>query len=849
MFSLTIKSIRARKMRFALTGVAVMLGVAFMTGTLVLTDTIERSYDDVAGNVYKATDAVVRSSRHVRGGGGPNGHAREVWGTVDDATLAAVRSARGVRAAEPRQADVAVVVGRDGRLLDSNPNQAAPIAMGWQQSSALNPMRVVAGHAPRAADEVVVDARSARTGRFAVGDPVRVLGATGVHELRLAGIVTYGDSDSAAGAQVVAFTPATAASVFGTPGRYQAIQVVASRGVSQTQLVENLKEVLRDRTTEVITGAAAVEENRKDAGASFAFVNTFLMVFAIVALVVGSFVIYNTFSITVVQRTRETALLRAIGARRKQVTRSVLFEAALTGVLASVAGVLLGTGTAHGLRRVLEGFGVELPPGGIVVQPSALTTAMLVGVVVTLVAAYLPARKAAKTAPIDALRDVAVERRGASWARAAAGLVTTGVGAASIAAGLAGGNVGGVGLGALAVFVGVAMLGPVIASRFARVLGWPLPRLRGVAGALARENAARNPKRTSATASALMIGVGLVALITVFAASARSSISAAIDTAMRSEFIVNTRIRAGGLSPEVARRIDALPETGPVTALRFTTATIDGEAVDLAAFDTATMARNGEMKVRSGDVSSMGTHDVALEDKEAKRRHLRIGDPITVSFAETGPQPMRVAVLYGIDQPLGKFAISMAAYDANFTTRVDSSVMVPVAPGVSTGEARHAIEKVLSDYPTAKLLTRDGFKGSVAAQIDNALNLVYVLLAMALIIAFFGIANALTLSVHERTRELGVLRALGMARGQVRSSVRWESVLVALLGTTLGIVIGLGFSWALVTSMRGEGFTELAIPGAQLAGIAVVAAGAAVVAAALPARRAARLDVLRAIGD
>jgi putative ABC transport system permease protein len=335
----------------------------------------------------------------------------------------------------------------------------------------------------------------------------------------------------------------------------------------------------------------------------------------------------------------------------------------------------------------------------------------------------------------------------------------------------------------------------------------------------------------------------------VFAASARASVANSIDTAMKGNYIVDTHFSMGGLNPRVARQIDALPETAAVTSLRYTTASVGDHAKDVTAFDTATVERTVRMQLRRGDVTHMGVHDIAVQENEAKANHVKIGDTVLVTFPETGAQKMHVLAEYSTKEPLGAYAISMSAFDANVAAHVDNNVVVSVTPGVSMRDARQAIDKVLAEYPTAKLLTKTQFKGSIANQINQILNLVYVLLAMALVIAFFGIANTLALSVYERTREFGLLRAVGMGRAQVRSTVRWESVLIALLGTTLGTAIGLGFSWALVTAMQGQGFNQLSIPVIQLAAIAGFAAVAAVVAAALPARRAARLDVLAAIGD
>jgi putative ABC transport system permease protein len=844
MFSLTLKSIRAKKVRFALTSVAVVLGVAFMVGTMVLTQTIKASYDGIVDNVYATTDAVVRSDRTIQG----ENDASEVRGTVSADVLARVRATDGVAAVEGRIQGVAAVLGHDGGLIDSSANRSTPIALGWMDTPSLNPMDVVAGHAPRAPDEVVIDRATRRAGDFAVGDTVRVVGPSGSAAYQLVGVVTYGGADDAAGAPVVAFTPETAAAVLGTPGRYSAIQVVAEPGVSDATLVANLRRSVADDSVGVLTGPEAAAEARAAAGSSLEFMSVFLMTFAITAVVVGAFVIHNTFSITVAQRTREHALLRALGAKRGQITRSVLLEAVATGAFAAAVGVGVGIGLAEGLRYLLESFGLSLPEGGLVVPTGAILIAMVVGVVTTVVAAYLPARKAAKVAPIEALRDVARESGGVSRRRVVTGGVVLALGVVGVVMGLSGGNGGAIGLGALGVFVGASVVGPAVVRPFVGTVARPFTSTRSITGTLARENAVRNPRRTAATASALMIGIALVALITVFAASTRASVSSQIDTAMKGDYIVRTQYGMGGVSPEVADRIDALPETAWVTSLRYGSARSEGSTKDISAVDPTTVEHTVYTNVRAGSMAQLGTNGVSVYEKEAVAHNLAVGDTVTLEFPESGARELRVVAIHGTQVPLGDYVVSIDTFAANVAANVDDDVVVANAPGVSMAEARRAIDGVLVDYPTADLLTRDEFKGSVAGEISSMLNLIYVLLAMALVIAFFGIANTLALSVFERTRELGLLRAVGMARAQVRSVVRREAVIVALLGASIGTVIGLGFSWALVQALADQGFDKWAVPVGPLAVIVVLSAAAAVVAAALPARRAARLDVLAAIG-
>ncbi len=845
MFRLTVSALRGKKTRLFLSAAAIALGVAFMTGTLVLTDTLGRAYDNIATNAYSGTDAVVRSDRVAA-----SSTDLKVRGTVDDRTVAAVRGANGVAAAEPLVEGVAQLVGADGKLIDSNRNRATPIATAWYQSPELNPMDLVAGHAPVHANEVVIDRRSARMGHLAVGDRVGVVTATGSSPYVVAGVATYGGADDAGGAHVVAFAPRVAATVLGTSGAYDAIQVVAAPGVSQAAVVDHIRTAISDAGidhTEVITGAAATAEARKQSHENVAFLNAFLLAFAFVALFVGSFVIANAFSMTVAQRTREHALLRAIGASKRQVVRSVVGESVVTGLIASVVGVGMGIGTASALKALLSGMGLDLPAAPLVVSGRVFVIGIAVGTIVTVLATYLPARRSAKVAPVAAMRDVAVESTRRSAKRTIIGIAITVAGAALIAAGLTGGGIAPVGMGAVTCFFGVAVLGPVIAPVIAEVLGAPMVRFAGVTGSIARENARRNPKRTARTASSLMIGLGLVVFITVVTASFKASFTATVDNTLTSEWIVSTEFGQGGVSPAVAHAIDALPETSVVSPMRYTVGTIDAAPADLAAFDPKTIAHVVKLDVAAGRIADLGTRGIAVRTDTAKAHGWKVGDPITVTFPETGARPLTVAAVYDTREPLGPYAITMATYDANVTDHTDRFVFVADAPGVSRSTASAAIEKVLADYPTAELQTGSEFAKTAASGINQLLNLVYALLAMAVLIALFGIANTLALSVHERTRELGLLRAVGMGRRQVRTAVRYESVIISMLGTTMGMAVGIGFAAAIVHALRSEGVDRLTLPFGTLGVILVVGAIVGIVSAAFPASRAAKLDILEAL--
>jgi putative ABC transport system permease protein len=444
------------------------------------------------------------------------------------------------------------------------------------------------------------------------------------------------------------------------------------------------------------------------------------------------------------------------------------------------------------------------------------------------------------------MRDVAVDSSGRSVGRVVFGTLAGIAGGLLLVAGL-NGSAPGFALGALAMLTAVVALGPVLATRFTRLIGAPVATLRGMTGVLARDNASRNPKRTAATASSLMIGVALVVLITVFAASARTSINANIDDNLRSDWLVVSVQQQGGLSTDLATRLEALPEIGSVTGMRYTGAALEGTSIQVAGVDPAVLDEHLDAGVVDGSLADLGDHGLGVHERTATEHGWHLGDEIVIEFAETGPQHFTLAMVHTLRDPLGDYVVSHRAFEANVAQPHDDFVMATNAPGTTSHAARAAIEGVLADFPSGTLHTPGEFKESIAGEIDRMLNLIYVLLVLAVVIALFGIANTLALSVVERTRELGLLRAVGMQRSQVRAAVRWEAVLIALLGTALGTALGLGFGWVLVQALADEGIGVLAVPVARLGVIVAVAALAAVAAAALPARRAARLDVLDAI--
>jgi putative ABC transport system permease protein len=836
MLKTTISGLVARKLRLFATAFAVLLGVAFMAGTFVLTDTIQRTFHDLFGSVYVHTDAVIRGPA-ARGTSGLDAQRPP----VDQGMVRTVSAVPGVRAAEGNVMGYAQLVDQQGKAVGT-----AQYAYGlnWNQVTQLNPFNLVAGRAPRSNGEVAINKAAADQGRLAVGEEATVLVQKGPQRLRIVGIVRFGTADSIASGNGVLFTQAAAQRLIAEPGKFDDIGVVADRGVSQEQLRDRLAAALPG--TDVVTGKAIVKESDRDIKQAVKGLNRGLLAFALIALFVGSFIIYNTFSILVAQRGREMALLRAIGASRRQVLGSVLLEAIAVGLIAALLGVVAGIGVAAGLRALLGAFKLlEIPAGASVVSPRTVLVSLLTGVLVSAASAVLPARRAAKAPPVAAMRDLAQDGAGRSRRRFLIGAAVTAAGVACLSLGLASHSqraVVAVGLGAAVIFIGVAVLGPVIARPASRLIGAPLPVLKGMPGTLARENAVRNPKRTSATAAALMIGVSLVAFIAIFGSSTRKSLNADVDKTFTSDFLIDTGSFAA-LSPDLARRLTRLPEVQAASGVRNSTAEVAGTASELVAVDPANYGRIVDLGVTGGRLEDLDSDGIAVRGTVARAKGWSVGDPVRVRFAKTGEQRLTVAAIFDKQVDGANYLLGLPAYDANFTDQLDGKVLVKRADGVSISAARATVERVTADYPTARVQDRIEYKRAQSADFDKELGLLYVLLALAVLIALLGIANTLALSVFERTRELGLLRAIGMARRQVRAMVRWESVIIALFGTCMGLVIGLFFSWAMVRADK----IALTVPAGQLAAGALVAAVAGVIAAILPARRASKLDVLGAI--
>ncbi|MFI0089437.1 ABC transporter permease [Streptomyces bobili] len=844
---LSASSLRAHKRRFAGTFLAVLLGVAFLAGTLVMGDTLRASFDSLFGNATAGTAAVVRGADTIT----TPGESQGVRKPVGTALVGTVEAVPGVAAAAPDIKGAGQLVGRDGEPIGG---QGPPTLAGnWIDDPDLNPYRLAEGRAPARSGEVVVNRGAAEKGGLRLGDTT-VLRTPDPVRVTVVGLATFGGEDGMAQVTFTGMTRADAEKYLtARPGQAASIVVRADPGVGERELVDRLTPAL-PTGVEAITGQESARENTDMIASQFlTLFTTFLLVFSGVALLVATFSIHNTFAIVVAQRTRENALLRALGASRRQITAVTLIEAAVVAVTASVVGLAGGVGIAAGLQALFPAIGFPFPEGDLVITGPSLALPLAVGVLVCLGSALLPAVRAGRTAPLAALRETAVDTSGASRSRAVtgAGLLALAV-AVTLTGVLVAPSVWLAGSGAALALAGFVVLGPVASTTAVRVLGSPLGRLRGVTGALARRNALRSPKRTAATASALMIGVAVVALFTVFGASLKATMDQTVSRSFAGDVAVSTpSFGAGGsgLSPRLAPAVAALPEVDTAVGLGRGVAEVDGRGRALTVTDPAALERSFDLGAVEGNLRALGADGIAITREEADRQGLAPGDTARLTFTDGRTTPFTVRAVYGQSELVGDYVITRAAWAPHRTQDADTLVAVTFADGVGADTGKAAVEQVAERFGNPDVQTRDEYARSSADGIDMMLTLVYALLALAVLIALLGIANTLTLAVHERTRELGLLRAVGQTRSQLRAMVRWESVLVAAFGTAGGLLLGTFLGWVLVRASDGasDSAFAFALPPAQLAVVALVGLAAGALAGLRPARRAARLDVLRAI--
>ena len=852
MLKVTLRGLMAHKVRLIATAISVLLGVAFMSGTQVLTSSVSASFDKVFSDVYASIDVVVRSSNKVET---PFGSQRT---RISESVVPTVTGVSGVEAAEGQVVGQIKVLDKDNKPLVAA--QGPPnFGLNWLTSPSLNGWKVAeGGTAPTSADDIVLDAKTAKDGNYAVGETVNVSVTKGVQSFKLVGIAKFGKLDTWGGAQAALFTTSTIQALVGEPGTFDWISIAGKDGESQQQLSDAVSKAIPPGT-EAITGKEFTSESQDAFQKIIGIFSTFLLVFALIALFVGSFIIYNTFSIIVAQRTKELALLRALGASRSQILRSIILEAFFVGLTASIIGVGFGILLAIGLNKLMQSIGFSGPDTPIVIPPVAVVVSLLVGTIITLVSALFPARRAATVPPIAAMRDVAVDRTGASKRRVVFGLILLTLGAFMLWFGLNGNSDSGlqiIGGGAFFVFIALTVIGPVIATPFASVLGWPLQKASRITGRLARENAMRNPRRTSTTASALMIGIGLVGFIAVTAQSIKVSTVDAINQSVTGQYVVTTEgFGSTALPQSMATDLAAVPGVQTAAGLGGTFAKINDSSKILLTVDPTTITQVIKFTDVEGSFAGLGIGEIAASEQLAKDKNLTIGQTVSATFLQGGATTLTLTSIYKTQFPMQGPGWIIATDEFNQVVppaqQTYSAIYVKLKDTSSAGVAAAlpGLQKVTDTVPGAKLQNLTEYKKAQTDQVNQFLQIVYVLLALALIIAIVGVVNTLLLSVYERTRELGLLRAVGMSRRQVRSTIRLESVIISLMGTIIGLIIGIIFGWALVTALVDQGITSFAIPWSQLVIIVIIAILAGVGAALYPARRAARLDVLKAISS
>jgi putative ABC transport system permease protein len=623
--------------------------------------------------------------------------------------------------------------------------------------------------------------------------------------------------------------------------------VKAEQDVTPNELASRISTVLPEGY-QAITGETAAKEQQDQVNEGLGFLRSGLLVFGFVALFVGAFIIFNTFNIVVTQRSRELALFRALGASRAQVMMSVLVEATVVGLVASIIGVGVGIALAVALKALLGGLGLKLPATALVVAPRTVVVALVLGTVITVVAGLAPARRGSRVAPVEALRETAGPSA-TIRSRVIAGSLITLAGLAALFAGLFGGvsNAGYVvGAGAALTFIGVAMLSPLVARPISSILGMPFRRR--VSGKLGSENANRNPRRTASTAAALMIGLGLVTFVAVFAASLKSSVSAVLDRTLRSDLML-TASQFAPFSPKLARDLAHDPDFSVVSPLRSAEARVGSSDTFPVAVDPSTFTQVANIEMTDGSIAALSQPDsVVVSRTEASSKGFTVGGSLDMSFIRTGVQHLNVVGIFEPNSLLGDYAMSLDTFEQNVAQQFDSVVFLKYAPSVDHANARASLETLVNrNFPNVEVNNQAQTKEQYLSQVNQVFAIVYVLLFLSVLISAFGIINTLGLSIYERVRELGLLRAVGMSRRQVKRMVRVEAVIIAVLGAILGLAVGVLFGWAMQRALSDVGIDRFAVPVDQLLLTLVVAVVIGVLAAIWPARRAARLNVLEAI--
>jgi putative ABC transport system permease protein len=845
MLKVALKGLLTRKLRTALTGFAVVIGVAFVAGTFVFTDTIDASFKDLFERTQKGTDVSVQARLAVE-----EDFAEPP--TMPKDTLDRIKDVPGVAAINGFVSHDVTLIDREGDPILSN--GPPTIAVTAAQDKRFDPFEYAEGGPPQSNDEVVIDKATADKYDFHEGDTVTVQGQQPAKQYKVAGVATVGDSENLAGSRLVVFTLDEARRVTGHDG-YDDISVAAESGTSPEELKAAIsRELGRDFT--VRTGKEQAEKQAQDLSDALGFIRTALLVFAGVALLVGSFLIFNTFTVTVAQRTREFALFRTLGASRRQVMSSVLAESFVIGLGASIVGIAAGLLIAPGLRALFGAFGLELGSTTVQLHARTIIAGLAVGILATVISGFVPARRATRIEPVEAMRDAATPGVGRLRKRrilvaAAVELIGLAIllyslfgdpGNANATASLLGG-------GAVLMMFGFALLAPTLVRPLSALVGRPLP---GLTGHLATENARRQPQRTAVTASALMIGVALVVFVAIFAAGIRATIDEGIDKQVRAAGIVTHQDGFSPLPTGVVGQLEKVDGVAAVSPIRFETGKLvsDNKNLGVTGVDPRTVAEALSLEWKQGSnavLSGLGDDEAVVSQDWADSHDVGVGDDIAFITPRGKKVTYKIAGTYDAQVGMiGDVTVSNDSLAGDWESKDIAFAMVVSTPGTDADQLRRAEDQALKTFPTAKPQTIAEFKDEQNKGVNGLVTLIYALLALSVIIALLGIVNTLALSVHERTRELGMLRAVGMSRRQVRRMIRAESVITAAIGAVLGTVLGIVFALIVSRPLAADGFV-FSLPIGALIAVFILAGLAGMAAAIPPARRAAKVDVLRAV--
>jgi putative ABC transport system permease protein len=819
---------------------AIVASTAFLAGTFVFRDTIERTFDALFANVYSRVDGYVQSSNSVE-----NLFGLERRDRLADSLVDQVRAVPGVGEARAVVQDDAVVIGKDGKPLE---RPTAPTFGAAVFDGPLSVWKVQAGRLPVGAAEMALDSLTAGDAGFRLGDQVKVNAAAGSRTFRLVGIVVYDDIITPGNATWALFDTPTAEDFVAKPGFVDAVLVRGDGSVPADVLVQRVQSALDPKVAETLTSAEITAQTQTEIQKTLSFLTVFLAIFSFIALGVGMFVIYNVFSITAAQRQREHALLRALGASRRQVRVSMLIESLVVGLAGSAVGLVAGVGLAGGVRSLLNSFDYVIPARGLALEGHTVVVTLVAGTLASLLAAVGPAVGAGRVPPVAAMSDAVLEKVGSVRVRVVAASLAAVVGAAAIVMVLLGGATELLAVGVVGLFAAVLLLGPVMAKPIARIIGAPVQRWRGVTGTMARGNVQRNPRRTARTAAPVLIGVALVTGAAVFAASIKTQIRSTVGSTFVGDYVINST-NGGSLSfsQTFVDDLNTMPEVGVASGLGFAfVADGDGVSAPGAVVNPATAEGLVNLVFEQGSLHALTPQGVLMSEGEAKSRGLSLGGTFSIRL-DGAEVPLRLQGIYRSTDFIPARTYDRATFERSSVPTPAGVVSLARADGVSDAAFRDAVDAKVKAYGIGELQDKRQFIDSRADIVDRSLAFIYGLLLLSIMIATFGIVITLLLAVYERRREIGLLRAVGMTRQQIRTTVRWESVITSVYGACVGVFMGLVLGYVVIIALRDQGLTSFTVPVSTVAWIMVLAFTAGVAAAVVPAWRATRLDILRAI--